>query len=79
MSGTSSDKLRLTQTREELREAGENALRMAASHETPTETPIFGPGNVFDEGDDDEIEELRTKRRTEAQATHARLYDRCSN
>ena len=61
MSGTSSDKLRLTQTREELREAGEDTLRMAASHETPTETPIFGPGNVFDEGDDDEIEELRTQ------------------
>jgi hypothetical protein len=50
MSGTSSDKLRLAQTREELREAGEDTLRMAASHETPTEAPIFGPGNVFDEG-----------------------------
>jgi len=65
MSGTSSDKLRLAQTREDVaeehREAVEDALRVAASHETPTETPIFGPGNVFDEGDDDEIEELRTQ------------------
>jgi hypothetical protein len=62
MSGTSSDKRRLAQTREDLREAGEDALRMAAAHETPTETPtIFGPGNLFDEGDEDEIEELRTQ------------------
>jgi hypothetical protein len=57
------DKRRLAQTREGLREAGADALRMAAAHETPTETPtIFGPGNAFDDGDDDEIEELRTKR-----------------
>ena len=64
MSGTSSDKRRLAQTRHELREAGEDALRMAAAHETPTETPIYGPGNIFDTGDDDhddgdEIETLR--------------------
>ncbi len=65
MSGTSSDKRRLAQ-REELREAGGDALRMAAAHETPTETPIYGPGNIFDAGDDDdddddddEIETLR--------------------
>ena len=44
MSGTSSDKRRLAQ-REELREAGGDALRMAAADETPTETPIYGPGN----------------------------------
>jgi hypothetical protein len=41
MSSTSSDKRRLAQTRHELREAGEDALRMAAAHETPTETPIY--------------------------------------
>ena len=40
-SGTSSEKRRLAQTRAELREAGEDALRMAAAHETPTETPIY--------------------------------------
>jgi hypothetical protein len=40
---------------------------MAAVHETPTETPIYGPGNVFGTGDDggsdgddcDEIDKLR--------------------
>jgi hypothetical protein len=43
MSGTNSDKRRLAQTREEFREAGEDALRMAAAHEYPTEAPsIFG-------------------------------------
>jgi hypothetical protein len=62
--GTSSEKRRLAQTREELRDAGEDALRMASAHETPTETPIYGPGNIFDTGDDDhddgdEIETLR--------------------
>jgi hypothetical protein len=63
MSGTSLDKRRLAQTREELREAGGEALRMAAAHETPTETPIYGPGNIFDAGDDDdtELEVLRTQ------------------
>ena len=62
MSGTSSDKRRLAQTREGLREAGAEALRMAAAHETPTEAPtIFGPGNVLDAGDDEKIEELRTR------------------
>ena len=64
MSGTGSEKRRLAQTREDLREAGEDALRMASAHETPTETPIYGPGNIFDTGDDghddgDEIETLR--------------------
>jgi hypothetical protein len=64
MNGTSSEKRRLAQTREELREAGEDALRMASAHETPTETPIYGPGNIFDTVDDDhddgdEIETLR--------------------
>ena len=65
-SGTSSEKRRLAQTRAELREAGEDALRMAAAHETPTEPPIYGPGNIFDaddddddDDDDDEIETLR--------------------
>jgi hypothetical protein len=65
-SGTSSQKQRLAQTRAALREAGADALRMAAAHETPTETPIYGPGNIFDAGDDDdddieddEIETLR--------------------
>ena len=41
MSTTSSDKLRLAQTRTKPREAGEDALCMAAAHETPTETPII--------------------------------------
>ena len=41
MSGTSDDKQRLAQTRAELREAGQEALRMAASHQTPI-------GNIFD-------------------------------
>ena len=50
MSGTSSEKRRLAQTRAELREAGEDALRMAAAHETPTETPIYGPGNICTHG-----------------------------
>ncbi len=68
MSGTSLDKRRLAQTRHELREAGEDALRLAAvTHETPTETPIYGPGNNFGTGDDggsdgddgDEIDKLR--------------------
>ncbi len=67
MSGTSSDKRRLAETRHELREAGEDALRMVAAHETPTETPIYGPGNIFSTGDDgvsdgddsDEIDKLR--------------------
>ena len=54
MSGTSSEKRRLAQTRAELREAGEDALRMAAAHETPTEPPISGPGNIFDADDDDD-------------------------
>jgi hypothetical protein len=55
MSGTSSDKRRLAQTQEELREAGEDALCMAAAHETPTETPItYGPGNIFETGDNDD-------------------------
>ena len=49
-SGTSSEKRRLAQTRAELREAGEDALRMAAAHETPTETPIYGPGNICTHG-----------------------------
>ena len=44
-SGTSSEKQRLAQTRAALREAGADALRMAAARETPTETPIYGPGN----------------------------------
>ena len=56
MTGTSDDKQRLAQTRAELREADQEALCMAASHETPS-------GNIFDpcEGDDDgdEIETLR--------------------
>jgi hypothetical protein len=67
MSGTSSEKRRFAETREELREANREteALRMAAAHETPTETPnIYGPGNIFDTDDDDdddgdEIETLR--------------------
>ena len=70
MSGTSSDKRRLAQTRHELREAGEDALRMAAAHETPTETPIYGPGNIFDAGDDDddddEDDEIETLREANA-------------
>ena len=50
MSGTSSEKRHLAQTRAALREAGEDALRMAAAHETPTETPIYGPGNICTHG-----------------------------
>ena len=50
MIGTSLDKRRLAQTRLEHREAGEDALRMAAAHETPTETPIYGPGNICTHG-----------------------------
>ena len=46
-SGTSSEKQRLAQTRAALREAGADALRMAAAHETPTETPIYGPTQYF--------------------------------
>jgi len=41
MSGTIDDNQRLAQTRAELREAGQEALRMAASHQTPI-------GNIFD-------------------------------
>ena len=37
MSGTSSEKRLLAQTRDQLREAGEEALRMASAHETPRE------------------------------------------
>ena len=60
MSGTSDDKQRLAQTRAELREAGKEALRMAASHQTPIGN-IFDPGEGDGEGDDDgdEIETLR--------------------
>jgi hypothetical protein len=57
-SGTSSEKRRLAQTRAELREAGEDALRMAAAHETPTEPPIYGPGNIFDADDDDDDDDF---------------------
>ena len=49
-SGTRSEKQRLAQTRAALREAGADALRMAAAHETPTETPIYGPGNICTHG-----------------------------
>jgi hypothetical protein len=66
MSGTSSEKRRLAQTREELREAGDNALRMASAHETPTETPIYGPGNIFDTGDDGHHDEIATLREANA-------------
>jgi hypothetical protein len=55
---------RLAETREELWEANREALRLAAAPESSTEAPnIFGPGNVFDAGDDDheELEELRTQ------------------
>ena len=69
-SGTSSEKQRLAQTRAGLREAGADALRMAAAHETPTETPIYGPGNIFDAGDDDdddiEDDEIETLREANA-------------
>ena len=54
MSYTSSDKRHLAKTREELREAGAQALRLAAAHETLTESPTIGPGNIFDDGDDDD-------------------------
>ena len=40
---------------------------MAAAHETPTETPIYGPGNIFDAGDDDdEDDEIETLREANA-------------
>ena len=69
-SGTSSEKRRLAQTRAELREAGEDALRMAAAHETLTEPPIYGPGNIFDtvnaDDDDDEDDEIETRREANA-------------
>jgi len=56
MSCTSDDKQRLAQTRAELREAGKETLRMAASHATPIGN-IFDPGEGDDDGD--EIETLR--------------------
>ena len=66
MSGTSSEKRLLAQTRDQLREAGEEALRMASAHETPTETPIYGPGNIFDTGDDGPKDEIATLREANA-------------
>jgi hypothetical protein len=61
MSGTSDDKQRLAQTRAELREAGKEALRMAASHETPI-------GNIFDPvGGDDDGDEIETLREANAE------------
>ena len=69
MSGTSSEKRRLAQTRAELREAGEDALRMAAAHETLTEPPIYGPGNIFDTGDDGHHDEIATLREANADLT----------
>ena len=68
MSGTNSEKRRLAQTRAELREAGEDALRLAAAHKIPTETPIYGPGNIFDTGDGDQYDsdELETLREANA-------------
>jgi hypothetical protein len=79
MSGTSSDKRRLAQTRSELREAGKDALRMAAAHETPTETPIiYEPGNIFDTGDDDDDDgdEIETLRAANADLTRRlRMHD----
>ncbi len=66
MSGTSSEKRRLAHTREQLREAGQDALRMASAHEPPTQTPIYGPGNIFDTGDDDHHDEIATLREANA-------------
>ena len=66
MSGTSSEKRLLAQARDQLREAGEEALRMASAHETPTETPIYGPGNIFDTGDDGPKDEIATLREANA-------------
>ena len=66
MRGTSSEKRLLAQARDQLREAGEEALRMASAHETPTETPIYGPGNIFDTGDDGPKDEIATLREANA-------------
>jgi len=69
MSGTSSEKRRLAHTREQLREAGQDALRMASAHEPPTQTPIYGPGNIFDTGDDGHDDEIATLREANADLT----------
>ena len=78
MSGTSSEKRRLAHTREQLREAGQDALRMASAHEPPTQTPIYGPGNIFDTGDDGHDDEIATLRKANADLTrsHADLTRR---
>jgi len=69
MSGTSSEKRRLAHTREQLREAGQDALRMASAHEPPTQTPIYGPGNIFDTGNDGHDDEIATLREANADLT----------
>ncbi len=78
MNGTSSEKRRLAHTREQLREAGQDALRMASAHEPPTQTPIYGPGNIFDTGNDGHDDEIATLRKANADLTrsHADLTRR---
>ena len=39
---------------------------MASAHETPTETPIYGPGNIFDTVDDGPKDEIATLREANA-------------
>jgi hypothetical protein len=42
---------------------------MASAHEPPTQTPIYGPGNIFDTGNDGHDDEIATLREANADLT----------
>ena len=43
--------------------------RLLSAHEPPTQTPIYGPGNIFDTGDDGHDDEIATLREANADLT----------